>query len=379
VLSLVSVPRALTIAIILLPLFGAYLRGECRLPDVAPETLAQMSAGELIDSGHYLRAVRILEPVAKQRPDDAKIAWLLSLARAELGDLDSALALAEQALAGDQSNAAYHLQVAAVAGRMAEKAGLLKKLTFGTRAKKELDATAALDPVNTGAQWGLMMFYFAAPPLIGGDKERARQIGEKLAAAAPLRGRYYQGRLAIELKEYDQAEAFFQQAALADPLFTDNALALAKFYIETRPDAARAERWACQAVHADPARTDGWALLARADAMCGCWTEAAEVVARAESIDPDNLAPSYALALQQIEQNEHLEPATALLRRYLERPIEGGEPTEAKARLELGRALGMLGRNAEALPELKAAVELDPALEGARAEMKRVAAAEGRR
>ena len=50
-------------------------------------------------------------------------------------------------------------------------------------------------------QWGLMMYFYAAPPLVGGDKSKAQQIGEQLATAVPDLGRYYQGRLAAEMKD----------------------------------------------------------------------------------------------------------------------------------------------------------------------------------
>jgi len=350
-----------------LPLFA-----ECRVPAIAPDALDRLSPAELIGAGHYLRAERILDSIAKQRPDDAQIAWLLSRARAALGDLDSAMKLAETALAADPSNAAYHVQVAAAAGRLAEKASMLKRLTYARRARQELDAAVALDPNNTDAQWGLMMYYFAAPALIGGDKTKAQQIGEQLAASAPDRGRYYQGRLATELKDTEKAESYFRQAALENPLSFDTVSALANFYIEKKPDQSRAEQWACQAVHADPTRGDAWALLAKVYTMCGCWTEAIGVAREAEAIDPENLSPWFTIASVAVARGEQLEMATEFLRKYLSKPIEGGQPNEALAHLELGRALAKLGKAPEAVPELKAAIEQDSTLEDARLELKKV-------
>ena len=105
-------------------LFAVPALAQCRLPDVAPDALARLSPSELVASGHYLRAAQILDPFVKSFPDDAPAAWLLSRAKAALGEFDDAMKLAETALAADPSNAAYHVQVAAVAGRIAEKASL---------------------------------------------------------------------------------------------------------------------------------------------------------------------------------------------------------------------------------------------------------------
>jgi len=359
--------RSLILFVLSLPLFG-----ECRLPDVAPDALLRLTPSQLLDAGHYLRAEQILQPIAQQRPDDAQVAWLLSRAKAALGKLDDALALAETALASDASNPAYHVQVAAVAGRLAEKASILKRLSYVRRAKQELDAAAALDGKNPDTQWGLMLFYYAAPSLLGGDKSKAQQIGQELAAAVPDLGRYYQGRLAIEMKEPDKAETFYKQSIAENPLLFDTVYNLTMYYIRVKPDQAKAERWACQAVHADPTRADSWALLARVYSMCGCWTEAARMAELAETIDGENLVPYYAIAEAAVEHGEQYSTAAEFLRRYLSKPIEGNQPGEATARMHLGTALAHLGNKDEATKELQAALTLDSSLEPARAALRQL-------
>lgn len=266
------------------------------------------------------------------------MAWLLSRAKAALGDLDEAQKLAETAVAADESNAAFHVQLAAVEGRIAERSSLLKQLSAVRRARKELDTAVALDPTSAEAQWGLMMYYFAAPPLLGGDKTKSQQIGEQLAAVQPEPGLYYQGRLASELNDLGKAEQFYKQALLENPLSFDNISALANFYIERKPNQAQAEKWACLAVHAEPTRADAWALLARVNTMCGCWTEAAAIAQRAEAIDPEDLAPWLAIAQSAIARGEQLDSAAAWLRRYLSKPSNSDpDSTTEPARKALKR------------------------------------------
>lgn len=348
------------------------LVAECRLPDVAPGAIERLSATDLLDSGHYRAALRILEPVAQARPGDGRIAWMISRAKAATGDLDDAAKLAEAAVASDDANADYHVQAAAVYGRMARNAPLLKQLTLAKRAKKELDAAVALEPANSGAQWGLMMFYYAVPGLIGGDKEKARAIGRQLARSDAALGQYYEGRLAAEMKDTASAENFYLRSATADPNSFDTAAELANFYIENKPDPAKAEAWACAALHADPTRADGWALVARTYAACGCWTEALSVAQTSETIDPDDLAPWYWMAAAAIGNGEQIESAQAWLRKYLGQPPEGAEPSWASAHWQMGLALHLEGKHDEAVAELKAAVEQEPSNEKARADLKRI-------
>ncbi len=345
---------------------------QCRLPDVVPDALSHLTPTQLLDAGHYLRTEQLLDPIAKERPQDARTAWLLSRAKAALGKLDEAEALADTALSLDPDNPAYHVQVAAVAGRMAEKANLFKRLGYVRRAKMELDAAAALNARDPDTQWGLMMFYYVAPAMFGGDKTKAQQIGQQLAAVAPDLGRYYQGRLALEMKDPDAAETFYKQSIGENPLLFETASNLALFYIRTKPDQAKAERWACQAVHTDPTRADSWALLARVYTLCGCWTEATRVAEIAETVDGENLVPYYAIAEAAIEHGEQTELAATFLRKYLSQPVEGNQPTEAAARMHLGTALARLGNRADAVKELQSALELDSTLEAARTELKRL-------
>jgi tetratricopeptide (TPR) repeat protein len=299
---------------------------------------------------------------------------MLSRAKAALGESDDALKLAEAALASDESNPAYHVQVAAVSGRLARGSSLLKQLSFARRAKKELDTAAALDPSDADAQWGLMMFYYAAPGLIGGDVNTARAIGQSLAIETPQMGFYYEGRLATEMNDISSAEKFYLQSAVADPGSFEIAAELANLYMELKPDQAKAESWACAAVHADATRGDGWALLARASAMCGCWTEAEDIARISETIDPDDLAPWYAIAAAAVRKGEQIDAAQLWLRKYLDHPVEGGQPSWARAHWQLGLALADAGKRAEAMAELKAALELEPSNEKARSDLKRIAA-----
>ena len=348
------------------------LAAECQLPDPIPDPLPSATPGQLIESGHYRHAAELLEPVVKDQPEDGQSAWLLSRAKASLGELDTAMTLAEAALATDDANPAYHVQAALVAGKMAQGAGLLKQLTLVRRAKKELDAALAIDPDNPPAQYGLMMFFYAAPALIGGDKARALQIGEHIAAVNPEMGYYYLGRLAVEMKDFPAAEAYFQKSLAENPQRFDTLAALGKLYEELQPDQPHAEEIACRAIRTDPTRGEAWALLTRAYVMCGCWTQAADALGKAEHADPANLMPYYSASAAAIDRGENLDLAAGYLAKYLAQPTEGDAPTEAYAHWQLGLTLEKQGNNQQAAAELQLAIDQDPALEAAKIELKHI-------
>ena len=356
-------------------MFAVTMFAQCRLPEVAPGAIARMSAFELVDAGHFHEAVTRLEPIVKTQPGNGEAAWLFSRAKSYLGDLDEALKLAEGALVTEEANSAYHVQVAAVAGRMAQKASLLKQLGLARRVKKELDETVRLNPKNSDGQYGLMMFYYAAPSLLGGDKNKSKSIGEELAKTVPDLGLYYQARLAHEMKEFDKEEAFYKQSILVNPLLYDAYLGLAELYLSADKRApAKAAMWACQAIRTDPTRGQAWSALARVLALDGCWTEATQAAGLAEAINPRDLAPYYAIATAALERGDQTETAIEYLRKYIAQPAEGNEPSVAMGHWQLGLAVDKQGDRAAGIAEIQAALKMDSTLDGAKADLKRLQA-----
>ena len=113
-------------------------------------------------------------------------------------------------------------------------------------------------------------------------------------------------------------------------------------------------------------------MLARAYTMCGCWPKAIDAAQRAEDADPDNLAPWFVLGEAAAERGEQPEQAVVWLTKYLSKPIEGNQPSAALAHLHLATALSKTNKPAEAVEAAQKALDLDPALENAKAELKRL-------
>lgn len=344
----------------------------CELPKL-PSQSRSLSPVQLIDAGHDLRAKAALTAIVQAEPDNAEAAWLLSKALTGLGDLQGALEQAERSVALDANNAAYHVQLGAVVGRMAEKASIFKQLGLARRTRKELEAGVALDGKNLDGLYGLMMYYFSAPSFLGGDKAKANGLADRIAAIDPVRGFLARASLAHEQKDSAAEIDFRLQAVNADPSNFDAQSELTQTYLDqTKPDWAVVEKGGCRLLEIDPGRPDGWRALAEAHVACLCWTEVDEILQRSEAFNGDDLSPYYSAAAAMIKSGDRLEIARQYLERYLSKPAEGSEPSHAMAHWQLASLLEKGQRPDDAIAQLNLALEKDPSLEQAKKDLKRL-------
>lgn len=326
--------------------------------------------------GQFLRPAAVLKARWEQQPENPALNYQLSRAWSALGDLDGALRLAEKALAADPDSAQYHVQVAAVTGHQAEKASLFKQLGLARRTKKELDAAYALDPRNEDALYGLLLFDYAAPSMLGGDKVKALQFADALTSINPARGYAAQAQLANQRKDAVAEEALLLKAIgvrpdYGDPEVYNAGMALAALYQATHRT-ADAEQTACAALRADPARIDAWRLLAEIAVTDQAWNELEHLLQKATVQVPDDRSAHYAAATAMLRAGRRRHRAEALLRQYLRQPAEAGAPSLASARWQLAGLLEQTGRVDEAVAELERAVADEPSLQAARRDLQRL-------
>src|SRR5438128_12441500 len=110
----------------------------------------------LIDGGHWKRARAILEERVRDKPGDARAVYHLAQVRIAFGDLNSALKLAGDAVRLENGNADYHALLSRVYGEMAQSAGTLKRLLYGTHFKTEAETALRLNPRHVDARYELM-------------------------------------------------------------------------------------------------------------------------------------------------------------------------------------------------------------------------------
>ncbi|MBZ5564627.1 MAG: tetratricopeptide repeat protein [Acidobacteriia bacterium] len=327
----------------------------------------------LVDAGHWKRARAILEPRVATNPQDAQAAYLLSQVKMTFEDFDGALSLAQRAVELGPKQAEFHYQLAAVYGEMAARVGVVSGAGLVRKFKKELASALALDPHNLDALEAQMEFYYHAPWIVGGDKAKAQAVAEEITRLRPSRGYLEQAELAQDDGNKAALEGLYLKAVQADPGNFDAQTSLADFY--SRPPQNRFEqatRYAWNAIHLDPDRAGGYALLARVLARQQRWKELDALLAQASARASDDLAPYYESANALLESGRELSRAETSARKYLSQEPEGEKPNTADAHRLLGLILEKQGRVAEARNELMAAVRLRPGFQEAKDDLKRL-------
>jgi tetratricopeptide (TPR) repeat protein len=327
----------------------------------------------LIQAGHWKAARAILEPQVREHPQDARACSELAQVKMAFGDLDGALPLAQKAVDLDGKNSGYHLALGHVYGRMAERASIFSAGSLAVKFRKEMETAIALDGANLDALDSLMQFKFQAPGLMGGSKDEARALADKITALNASEGALDHAELAEMEKNTSQQEAYLVRAVQANPHSYGAQTALADFY--SRPahaNYALAAEHAQAALGIDAGQVGALNVLARVHARQEHWAELDQFLATAAKNVPDDLTPYYAAAEVLLDTGTDLRRGEGYARKYLSQEPEGEAPDRADAHRLLGLLLAKQGRNAEARAELNAALQLRPNFKAAKDDLKRL-------
>jgi len=350
-------------------------------PFSAGQGLAHSSSSEsqgadaeaLIQSGHWKRARSILDPQVKAHPQDPKICYLLAEVKMSFQDLDGALPLAQHAVDLDGKNSDYHLVLGEVYGEMAARASFFSAGTLAVKFRKEVEVAIQIDARNLDALEAMMQFKFQAPGLMGGSKDEAQALADKITLLNPSEGYLAHAKLAELEKNAAQVEAYFLQAVRANPRNYGALTAIARFYTQT-PHAKyeEATKHAQSALQLDPKQIGAHWILARIFALQERWGDLDQTLATAERDVPDDLRPYYETAWALLEAGKEFLRAEGYAKKYLSQEPEGDAPDNAEAHRLLGLLFEKEGRIAEARGEIQAALRLRPNFKGAKDDLRRL-------
>jgi tetratricopeptide (TPR) repeat protein len=329
------------------------------------------AAATLAERGHWLRARALAEQRVKANPNDAEALWLLAQVRMVWGDPNAALPLIEKSVALDPKQVEYRWQLALVVGELADSANMFRQIGLARRFKREVDTALGLNPDHIPSLNGLMMFYYRAPGIIGGDKKKALEVVGRIGSLDKANGYLAEARLASESEEHDKALALHLKAAEADPSLFEASDGVANMSY-ARKDWAQAEKFALTARKIDPYRISPYVVLAGIYARQERWADLDAILSESEKHVPDNLGPNLRTANVLLETGKDLPRAERCARRFLTRPPEPTTASVAVARWRLALILEKLGRKPDAIAELEAAVKLDPKLEPAKKDLERL-------
>jgi tetratricopeptide (TPR) repeat protein len=340
---------------------------------VLPATAGEHSPAALAKSGHLRRARALAEERLRADPRDAEAHYVLARYRQAAGDLDAALPLAEKACELDPRSADSRYLLAGIYGQQAQRASVFGKLGLARRFKQEAESAIGLDPRHVDARMGLIQFHLQAPGIAGGDREEARRLAAELARIDPASGYLAQIRIAEREERNAEVPGLYQKLAEVPSPAYRTLLILAGFYAtEEQKQYERAAALAAAARALEPDRAGAYSVLATIYALERRGSDLDALLAEAESNVPDSLAPYYAAARTLVVNGGDLGRAERYLRKYLTMEPEPGPPSHAHAWWRLGNVLDKQGRKPQAVEALATALRLDPSLEEARKDLKRL-------
>ena len=332
---------------------------------------ADDSPSVLMQQKHWKRVRAIAQAKLKASPDDAEANYLMSRVLMAWDDSNAALPYAEKAVKLSPQNAEYHWAVAEAVGDQAENASVFRQIGLAKRFRNEAETVLKLDPKHIDAHFAMMIYYFKAPGIVGGDKKKAYAEADEIAKIDRAKGYMAQVRLAQEEKQPGKLEELYQQANQADPKLIDPYDALIGIAAR-KGNVADVERYARQMLTLEPQRPNGYSVLGWVFVKQKRWSDLDAILARAEAAVPDNFVPYYIAANALLSWKDDLPRAERYLRKYLSQEAEAESPSHAAAHWRLGLVLEQQGRKPEAVTEIETALKADPSIEPAKKDLKRL-------
>ncbi|HYW46094.1 MAG TPA: hypothetical protein VE959_24735 [Bryobacteraceae bacterium] len=321
---------------------------------------AAETPSSLMDDGHHKRLRAIAEQQYRDHPNDPEALWMMAFVKLSWGDHKMALELAEKAADADPKNPRYRLRLAEAVGEEAQKASILRAPGLARRFKRELEATLALDPNNVAAMKYLMMSYFEAPGIMGGDKAKGRATAEQITRIDPVEGYLAQSAVARYDKQESRIEPLLRKAVEAGPASYLARVNLSNFCVESAKKFGEAEALAREAIRIDKSRAGAHVALVAALAAQDKWAELDAALAQTERDVPDDLFPYARAGLSSMGRPAEPGRTERHFRKYLTQEPEPYRVKQWWVHWRLGQVLEKQGRKPEAIAEFQVSVELDP-------------------
>jgi tetratricopeptide (TPR) repeat protein len=169
---------------------------------------------DLLKTGRADEALHTLNAEVQSNPNNAAAYNQLARVYFQLEHWDSAVKMADKSVALEPRNSFYHHWLGRALGRKAENANLFSAFAaFGLarKARAEFERAVALDNDNVSARADLAEYYIEAPAFLGGDKNKARQQAEAVAAHDQGLASYIRARV-DEKQGNGRAEQQYQKA-----------------------------------------------------------------------------------------------------------------------------------------------------------------------
>ena len=311
----------------------------CLLLVVPIALLAQAPAApsppELLAAGRVDDAIQVLQEKIGRSATDAESYNLLCRAYFMLEEWDRGVAACERARNLDPQKSLYYLWLGRIYGEKADRAGFLSAAGLAKKVRTSFERAVELDPGSWEARTDLAEFYFDAPGIVGGSKDKARAQADAVAPLNPGMAHWIQGQIAERSKDPVSAEREYRA------------------FITSSHSAVRA-----------------WVELAIFFRHHNRLDEMEEALRNSESASIDQAESLMDGASILLRTGRDLPLAVRLLRRYLASPVE--RAPAFKAHDMLGQILEKQGDRGGAAEEYRSALALAHNYARAREHLKRL-------
>jgi tetratricopeptide (TPR) repeat protein len=169
------------------------------------------SAKDKLAAGRIDEAITELNGRLSSSPGDAESSNLLCRAYFALEDWNRAESSCRKAASLDPDNSRFHLWLGRVYGEKADRANFLAAAGLAVKVRGEFERAVQLNPQDVDAQLDLAEFYLAAPGIVGGGEQKARQQAQFIATVNPGREHWVYARIAEQKKDAATAEREYHQ------------------------------------------------------------------------------------------------------------------------------------------------------------------------
>ncbi len=195
--------------------------------------------------GRADHALNLLTPATAAGSRDAEAHQLLCRLSLQIEHWDDAVSACERAVRLDGSSSMNHLWYGRALGEKADRVSFLKAYGLAKRVRTEFETAVALDPHNAEALSDLGEFYTEAPGVVGGGKDKAESVADKLDPLDRARAEGLRGHIAASNKDTTAAEEHFRSAIASSPEPASYWMVLGSFY-QHQNDTVRMQ----EAIHA---------------------------------------------------------------------------------------------------------------------------------
>lgn len=279
--------------VVLLAVFGL-------LAAASPAELRR--AEDLYQQTRYKDALQAVQPLLGKNLDALVLAGRAAIG---LNDFKKATEFLEKAAQLDPANANAHHWLGRAYGRRAETSLPFTAPHWASKARQSFERAVQLDPKNGEALNDLFEYYLQAPGFLGGGLDKAQGLLGKIQAVDAAEFEFAQAKLQEARKDFNSAEQHLKRAADLAPKSVGRVLDVARFF-----------------------------------ARQGRFQESFAWLGRAEKLSPKDPQVMFKTAQTYIDAKKNLPAARALLRAYMQQPLNPDLPTREEAEKLLKKANG---------------------------------------